>query len=288
MPLIQNILFPVDFSPACIAMARYVKRAAILADAKVSLVHVVDLESHNAFELYLRPTPEISEEHHTIACERLNSFLAAEFPHATSPRILVSGDAATQIAKTARDGKFDLIVMPTHSGIFRQTLLGSTTAKVLDEADCPVLTSKHAQTNTPQPVEHREWISAIGLSADSERVLRYASRIAAEAHAHLSVIHAVQGEDPRLPIKLHLADEFHSAEKHEAAHRLKELLQSVGSNATPRIAFGPVKEALLAAAHQSRADVLIIGRRPRSGTYGRLRDLTYALIRDSPFPVLSV
>ncbi|PYU43615.1 MAG: hypothetical protein DMG56_00190 [Acidobacteria bacterium] len=36
--------------------------------------------------------------------------------------------------------------MPTHAGLFRRTLLGSTAAKVLNEADCPVLTTQHAET----------------------------------------------------------------------------------------------------------------------------------------------
>ena len=53
MPLITNILLPVDFSPSSIAMAPYVKRAATLWNAKVSLVHVFDPSSSNAFELQL-------------------------------------------------------------------------------------------------------------------------------------------------------------------------------------------------------------------------------------------
>jgi len=61
IPMIRKILFPVDFSPACAAMARYVKRAATLFDARVTLVHVCDLASHNGFELYVRPAPEIAE-----------------------------------------------------------------------------------------------------------------------------------------------------------------------------------------------------------------------------------
>ena len=36
------------------------------------------------------------------------------------------------------------------------------------------------------------------------------------------------------------------------------------------------------------ADVLIIGRAPQSDPHGRVRDLTYAIVRDSPFPVLSI
>ena len=201
MSMIENILFPVDFSPSCIAMAAYVKRSVTMMAAKVSLLHVVDTASFNSFELYSRPMSEISEEHLSIGREKLDSFLAAEFPPDRCPRILASGDAATQIAQVARDIGADLIIMPTHSGFFRQMLLGSTTAKVLNDADCPVLTSTHAQTIAPRPLEHREWLCAIGLSSNSERVLRYASQGAVEVRSKLSIIHAVQAGDPDLPIQ---------------------------------------------------------------------------------------
>ena len=155
MRLITNILFPVDFSATCVAMASYVKRAATLFGAKVSLMYVFDPASHNGFELYLiRGSEEIAEEHQTIGRDRLNSFLQAEFPISEHPRIVVAGDAATQIAEVAKNG-FDLIIMPTHAGIFRRMLIGSTTAKVLNDADCPVVTSRHAETIAPRPLEHR-------------------------------------------------------------------------------------------------------------------------------------
>lgn len=48
MSTIQNILFPVDFSASCVALAPYVKRAAANLEAKVTLVHVFDLYSHDA------------------------------------------------------------------------------------------------------------------------------------------------------------------------------------------------------------------------------------------------
>ncbi len=292
MALIANILFPVDFSPSCLAMAPYVKRAAIQFNARVSLIHVVDLASRNGFELYLRPSPEIAEEHRIIGRNSLHSFLATEFPAAQWPRILTSGDAATEIAQVARDGGFDLVIMPTHAGMFRQMLLGSTTAKVLNDADCPVLTSRHAQTITPRPLEHRIWLCAIGLRSNSERVLRFASQGAAEVHAKLSIIHAVQAGDPELPIGLGLEEQFQAVEKQAASRRIADLQRMVGSNAGSNapvhIAVGSVKDALLEAARRSDADVLIIGRSPRPGAHGRMRDLTYAMVRDSPFPVLSV
>jgi nucleotide-binding universal stress UspA family protein len=178
--------------------------------------------------------------------------------------------------------------MPTHAGKFRQMLLGSTTAKVIDDADCPVLTSRHAETIAPRPLEHKEWLCAVGLSSNSERVLRYASQMAVRAHSKLSIIHAVQAGDPALPIHLDLRKEIHSADTQEARRRIAELQQVVGTDVPVRVQIGSVKEALLATAMESDADVLMIGRSQQSGAHGRMRDLTYAMVRDSPFPVLSV
>jgi len=288
MSSIATILYPVDFSSTCIAMAAYVKRAAALLGARVSLVHVVDPTGYNGMQLYVRPISEVLEEYMSIGRERLNSFLEAEFPVAECPRILASGDAANEIARVAREERFDLIIMPTHSGIFRQMLLGSTTAKVINDADCPVLTSRHAETIAPRPLEHREWVCAIGLSSNSERVLRFASQVAAQARGRLSIIHAVQAGEADLPVHLDLREKVRSIEKQEASRRIAGLQKMVGMDAVVRIAVGSVKEALLEAARESDADVLMIGRSHQGGSHGRMRDLTYAMVRDSPFPVLSV
>ena len=275
MPVIEKILFPVDFSPSCISMAPYVKRAAEMFDARVSMVHVCDLASHNGFELLVRIPQEIADEHRSIAEERLQGFLESEFPASTCERILraplSAGEAAAEISEVARSGGgsggFDLIMMPTHAGRFRRMLLGSTTAKVLDDAGCMVMTTEHCERKVPRPLQHRVWVCAIGLSEDSERVLRLASRAAAEVGAQLSVIHAVG----------HSGGEQVAS---DASRRLHELLETVGCAARVQIATGPVKEALLDAALEAAADALIVGRRLRTGGFGRLRDLTYSLIRD--------
>jgi len=288
MPLITNILFPVDFSPSCIAMAAYVKRAATLFGAKVSLVHVFDPSTYNTFELYLRPASELAEEHEGIARDKLNSFLAAEFHPGEHPRVLVSGDAATELAAVARKNGIDLIIMPTHAGTFRRMLLGSTTAKVLNDADCPVLSSKHAETIAPRPLEHREWLCAIGFDENSERVLRYCHQGASEARGNLTIIHAIQSADPKLPVQLDFEEKVQSEETQQARRRIAEMQRKVGSQSPVCIAIGPIKEALLEAARRFDADVLAIGRAPQSDPHGRVRDLTYAIVRDSPFPVLSI
>ena len=288
MTTIQNILFPVDFSASCVAMAPYVKRAAAIFGAKVTLVHVFDLYSHDTLQLYVRPLSEVAEEQQNLARDKLDSFLKAEFPLADCPRILLSGDAATQITQLARTNGFDLIIMPTHAGLFRRTLLGSTTAKVLDHADCPVLTTQHAETISPRQLEHREWVCAIGLDTDSERVLRYASEAAKSVRANLTLVHVIPWNVPDLRVGLDLEERLQAAKKDAAHSRIEELQSAAGSHAVVRIAMGPIKHKLIEEARRLRADVLVIGRSPESGGLGRLRDLSYAVARDAPCPVLSV
>lgn len=283
--LIQNILFPVDFSAPCVAMAPFVKRSAAVYSAKVTLLHVVGL-SFSGFELYTRPLQDLEEDRDSVAREKLNTFLASDFPLDESTRIVSMGDAARQIAEVARGGRFDLIMMPTHAGVFRRTLLGSTTAKVLNDADCPVLTTQHAETISPRPSEHRELVCALGLQPDSERVLRFASQVAESVYGNLALIHAIPATEPGAALQFDLEERVQSAERQAARRRIEELQRRVGSHAPIHIAVGPIKDALTEMARRLSADVLMIGRSPEAGVH--LRDLTYAVVRDAPCPVMSV
>ena len=282
MEMTRKILFPVDFSSSCVGMAAYVKRAAEMFSAEVTLLHVADLNSHNGFEIYVRPPKDIAGEHWNLGRNQLEHFLTFEFPATKCPRVLLAGDPASVIAETASKSKFDLIMMPTHAGRFRRLVLGSTTAKILSATECPVLTTRHAETVAPQSLEHRKWACAIGLSSDSERVLRYAEDAAFAAGARLSVIHAIP------PSELESKDRGPSEKEREARQHLAELQDRVGSDASVSIVFGTAKEALLATVRQTSADVLVVGRNPHLETLGRMGDLTYLLIRDSPCPVVSV
>lgn len=288
MSTIQKILFPVDFSPSCLAMAPHVKRAAAIFGASATLVHVFDLYSHNAVQLYVRSLSEVAEEQQMLAREKLDSFLRSEFPADEYPRIVLSGHAADQITEFAHTERFDLIIMPTHAGVFRRTLLGSTTAKVLNGADCPVLTTLHAETISARQLGHREWLCSIGLNADSERILRYASQAAEAVHANLTLVHVILASGPDLPTQMDLEERLQLAKREAASRRIEELQSAVGSRARVSVVTGPIKDMLMAEARRLQADVLIIGRSPQSGALGRLRDLSYAIVRDAPCPVLSV
>ncbi|HKW34862.1 MAG TPA: universal stress protein [Candidatus Acidoferrum sp.] len=248
----------------------------------------LDLYSQDAFQLYVRPLSEVAEEQQNLAREKLDSFLKSEFPVGEFPRVLLSGDAAIQIAQLARANGFDLIIMPTHAGVFRMTLLGSTTAKVLNHADCAVLTTQHAEAISPRQLEHREWVCAIDLNGDSKRVLRYASQAAESVHANLTLIHVISASAAELPVQLDLEGRLQSAKREAASRCIEELQKAGGTHAFTSVVIGPIKNMLTDEARRLRADVLVVGRGPQSGVLGRLRDLTYAVVREAPCPVLSV
>jgi nucleotide-binding universal stress UspA family protein len=91
-----------------------------------------------------------------------------------------------------------------------------------------------------------------------------------------------------LPLELDLQESIEAVARQNAHRAISQLKETVGVEAEIRISLGNVKDALLEAAGEFDADVLMIGRGVDTGPVGRLRDLTYAVVRDSPFPVLSV
>lgn len=108
-----------------------------------------------------------------------------------------------------------------------------------------------------------------------------------EAHANLQIIHAIPAET-QPSIQLDLEGQLWHEERSRAREWIDDLQKRAGSNAPVTIAVGSIKERLLEAAAESEADVLVMGKGRRPGIQGRLRDLTYGMVRDSPFPVLIV
>ena len=110
-------------------------------------------------------------------------------------------------------------------------------------------------------------------------------------HANLTLVHAILASGPDLPVELDLEERLQSAKRQAASRRIEELQSAAGSHA--RISIGRRPDSGHAdgrkiEARRLRADALVIGRSPQSGVSGRLRDLSYAVVRDAPCPVLSV
>jgi nucleotide-binding universal stress UspA family protein len=261
----KRILFPVDYSEHAAGAARYVEAFAGRFDAEVVMLHSVDLPHYNDALAEINPARKR---------EQLDAFLEKEFEYFRVERVIQRGDPARGILKTATEKHCDLIMMPTHGlGGFRRFLLGSVTAKVLHDADCPVFTGAHLeQAPSLENIEFRTFLCAVSSESYARKVLAAAVEFANEYRGTLVVVHATGALES-------MAD---------SRGGIEQAMADVGAHAEVVIERGEVPNVVSAEAARRKADLLIIGRSPAPGVFGRLRAHAYPIIRQSMCPVISV
>ena len=290
MRTLARILLPIDFSERSAGAARYAKSLARHFGSELVLAHVLtpphyefgalEIGGSMLSELYMNRSAQVTRE--------LEGFLAEELAGVNTRRLVLEGDPARQIVEFAHDNAVDLVIMPTHGyGPFRRFILGSNTAKVLHDADCPVWTGIHMEDSAASPADlpFSSVLCAVDLGPQSARSIEWAAWMAKAFGATLTVIHATQGDAD-------LADDSEVAwrvDVREAAEEeLLRLQQETRVEADLLIEAGDPAKVICSAARRVKADVLVIGRGSAAGVFGRLRTNAYAIIRESPCPVVSV
>jgi len=216
----------------------------------------------------------------------LDQFQPAELAAARVRRLVVEGDPASCIVALADSEKADLIMMPTHGcGLFRRFILGSNTAKVLHDAVCPVWTGVHVAEAATKPVEIRHVLCAVDLGPQSEQALEWAHWLSSSFGARLTLLH-VSAAVPETPD--HADDAWRAKLRWSAEQTLERLQAKVGSNAEVMLQAGDPARAICSIAARIHAGALVIARGSAAGGFGRLRTNAYAIIRQSPCPVVSV
>ncbi len=284
MPLHSKILLPVDFSERSTGAARYARALAGHFGAELILLHVVtppELEM-GAADVSGSMSDELYRGMGEQAAAELSAFESANLRECAVRRVLLHGNPAGRIVELAHSEKVDAIIMPTHGfGVFRRFVLGSNTARVLHDAECPVWTGVHMERPTPTgPVEFKSVLAGLDLGPQSPKALRWAAALAREYGAKLTVYHATACCPETGGRKLDM--------RKSAEAELRKLQQTVDVEFELLTGSGEPSLLLCDAAIRAKADVLVIGRGSASGVYGRLRTNAYAIIRQSPCPVVSV
>ena len=219
---------------------------------------------------------------------RLDHYVAAELTGIAIKRLLLNGDPARLIIQTAHDQNVRLIVMGPHGfGAVERLFVGSVTAKVLHDAECPVWTAVHSEQQPPHiPAKPRRIACAVDLGTQSGDVLRWATKLSQEFGAPLTIIHAT-AFDPQIE-GYYLGPGWRDEVIREAMAKVTKFLEGEGVNGETHIEPGSVPEAVIECAREQQADVLVIGRSAHSGVTGRLPTNAYAIIRSAPCPVLGV
>lgn len=290
MPLsFKTVVFPVDFSDRCRGAAHYVEAVAGRFGSRLILLHVLETTIGQPGDLDFGglATSLQWEDRTARTQELLDKFLAEELGFLEVERRLETGDPARTIIRVAHESNADLIMMPTHGyGGFRRFILGSVTAKVLHDAECPVWTGIHMEEAPPLEAIHvKRIVCAVDLTAHCRRVLETAAELAEEYGAELILCHAVPGSEA-IPEKL-LDCELRRHLLAQAREQLLALVTDASIEATLSVDSGETAQVVDLTATQYNADLLVIGRSQHMG-FGRLRTHSYAIIRESPCPVLSV
>jgi len=286
----QRILFPVDFSPQDHEAAPFVKAMAERFQSEVILLHVAEfVPAWQGVPDAMAPEPLVDlksllNEHK----EHLERHLAAELASLCVHRMVELGDPAKEIAKCARDQKIGLIMMPTHGhGLFRRFLLGSVTAKVLHDTDCPIWTGVHTdQLWSQKQYQWRRFLCAVDADPRDVPLLQWAARFSTEQKAELHVVHAVPASSAipsgqeQASLRGFLLDTIEQ--------RIANLQSEANTNFDIQVRFGKVGDIVRDAALAHEADLILIGRGVIQGMLGRLRSEAYTIIREAPCPVISI
>jgi nucleotide-binding universal stress UspA family protein len=285
----NTVVFPVDFSDRCRGAAHYVEALAGRFNSRLILLHVLETTIGQPGDLDFGGLAASLQWEDRVerAQAMLDEFLKQELSFLNVERRLETGDPARVIVKVAHSEKADLIMLPTHGyGGFRRFILGSVTAKVLHDAECPVWTGVHLEAAPPlESIAVKTIMCAIDLTAKSEQLLAAGMQLAEEYGAHLVLAHVVPGSEA-IPEKL-LDCELRRHLIAQAREQLLALAATAGAKATLAVESGDIAPTIDSTAKKHNADLLVIGRGHHAG-FGRLRTYSYAIIRQSPCPVLSI
>ncbi len=273
---IKRILFPLDFSEQTYATAPFVGAMASRFGAQLILLSVVPGESA------LTDAAPLMEDLEP----RMDGVFRKAFAHLDVKRIVELGEPAEVIARFADTQGVDIIMMPTHGyGPLRRLLLGSVTAKVVHDAQCPVWTNVHndqpelAADPIPQTV-----VCGIERTSESSPVMEWAAQFAEQVGACLRFVHVIAIPDEP---SLHLTERKLDRMVLEALGNVESLQSRTGVKAPTSVVIGKIGSRFCEEAQLHRADVVVIGR-GKVDDFGRLGKNAYDIIRRAPCPVINV
>jgi nucleotide-binding universal stress UspA family protein len=178
--------------------------------------------------------------------------------------------------------------MPTHGyGTFRRFLIGSVTAKVLDDLAGPVLTGVHMERHAHDLQEEFKSVAcAIDLEQSSAETLLTAASFAHDFGAKLAVVHVRPSTGPGSSATT--ADLKPQLEELVEAELTKHQLHFEPGRFMVCVQTGEISRTICDFAERQGAGLLVIGREHKGQQGGRLQTHTYSIIRQSACPVLSV
>jgi len=127
-------------------------------------------------------------------------------------------------------------------------------------------------------------VCAIDRDAQSRDTLEWASSLAVDFQARLSVVHAIPRLDPSLGVSSDLKAQMEATVREEIGNPQST---AAAKKMAVSIQEGDVADAVCGYAKSVGAHLVVIGR-GKDRQMGRLRTNAYGIIRQSPCPVVSI
>jgi nucleotide-binding universal stress UspA family protein len=297
----KQILCPVDFSEFSRRALDHALALARCYGSTVTALHVVTpLPAVFPGPSYFGaetpspiPLPPVDP---MVVAAQIQQFAEAEqVPGVRLETLVVEAPAAySEILRQAERLRSDLLVMGTHgrSG-FERLFLGSTTEKVLRKARCPVMTvPRRAPDAMPcGPVPFTRILCAVDFSDSSKVALDYASSLARESQAALTLAHVIETRPLYYDFSPPAAIDL-TAWLEEARTQLRAMVpDAVRASVSVKEAVreGKSYREILALADELEADLIVMGVRGR-GTADLLffGSTTHHVIRAARCAVLTL
>jgi nucleotide-binding universal stress UspA family protein len=288
---LKFILCPIDFSDFSVSAYPYALSAAEYYKAHLVAVHTIELWKY-PYADYAGSSGDLANFSRAL-CEggnALREFVKEHTRCGVEPQLVVDeGNASDLTLSFAQSHNIELIVMGTQGRRgFDRLVLGSTTDRVLRRASCPVLVVSNPSHNlmtTGPDGKHRlsRILYCTDFSTNSERAMSYASSLAAQYDAELTVLHVV--EDGRDLPRAEAVTATHTEQLDKSLPERERKKLKVRSE----VRFGKPYEQIIRHARETQTSLITTTAR---GGYAVDRtgfsSTAYRVIQIGPCPVLAV
>jgi nucleotide-binding universal stress UspA family protein len=287
----QQILFPTDFSPRSKAAEPHVEQLVRLTGAHLIILNVLNVPG--LFPSW--PSADyLSEATMQDLLDQSRTTLKSVLPEIAAERKAEFGDPASVICASAEVIGADLIMMPTHGcGLFRRTLLGSVTSKVLHDAHCAVWTDTHTESSVDNSAKNapERIVCATDNTEETVELLRQTADLARLFDAKVWLAHAIprpletSGWEGTLTTEMRNVEAFYTD---VARAGIAKAQAKAGTSFEVRFGHEDVAQVIASAAHERDCQLVITGRGASGKLFGGLRSHVFSIIQQSPCPVLSL
>jgi len=276
----ERILCPIDFSEHSAAALRMAGSLARTFGAEVRVLHAQRLDAPVYFtSAQLQALRTQLRRSLRSAQKFVEDFIDRHLPEDVAHSVrVVEQEPVEAILRMDKEWRADLLVMGTHgrTGLTR-IRLGSVMESVLRQVQGPILTVGPGAKVRPLG-SIRRVLTPIDFSAMSRETFQYSVDLAEQANAEVIAVHILEGAaDKRREQAVGALCDWVSPQA-RARCSVHEVVRD-----------GSPSDRIVAEAKTSRADLIVLGARPRS-YLGSLvfGSTTEAVIRTAPCPVLSI